>query len=125
VVLSGKVDNTGLEKIFDSDPSTLWSSSKNDLPIIMNIDLGKKMTLQGSKIVWGKDSDWYTYSLEVSENGTEWINIIKEKKVSGQDYKPLLYKYKNIQYLRFNILEVQPENSKTAIKDIELYGVSM
>lgn len=125
VVLSGKVDKTGFEKIFDANPSTLWISSKKDLPVIMNIDLGKKVILQGSKIVWGKDSDWYTYSLEVSENGREWINVIKEKKVSGQDYKPLLYNYKNIQYLRFSILEVQPENSKAAIKDIELYGVSL
>ncbi|MFH6989429.1 glycoside hydrolase family 2 TIM barrel-domain containing protein [Flavobacterium collinsii] len=125
VILYDKIENKGLDKIFDSNPSTLWTSSKKDLPIVMNIDLGKKMILQGSKIVWGKDSDWYTYSLEISENGTEWINAIKEKKVSGQDYKPLLYNYKNIRYLRISISEVQPENSKAAIKDIEFYGISM
>ncbi|MDQ8015039.1 MAG: hypothetical protein REI96_21520, partial [Flavobacterium nitrogenifigens] len=69
--------------------------------------------------------DWYTYSLEVSEDGAKWSNVFKEIKVSGQDYKPLLFKYENIKYVRVIILDVQPENSKTAMKDIELYGVPM
>jgi hypothetical protein len=46
-------------------------------------------------------------------------------KVSGQDYKPLLYNYKNMRYLRLFISEVQPENSKIAIKDIEIYGIPL
>ncbi|KAF2336666.1 DUF4982 domain-containing protein [Flavobacterium nitrogenifigens] len=125
VSFSTKIDNKGLENILDANPSTLWSSLKKDLPVVMQIDLGKKMMLQGSKIVWGKDSDWYTYSLEVSEDGAKWSNVFKEIKVSGQDYKPLLFKYENIKYVRVIILDVQPENSKTAIKDIELYGVPM
>lgn len=120
VTLKDKSNLKGLENILDANPSTIWSASKSGLATLININLGKKTTLQGSKIVWEKDSDWYTYSLEVSENGTEWTTAIKEIKVSGQDYKPLLYNYKNIQYLRLTVSEVQPENSKVAIKDIEL-----
>ena len=66
VILEGKGDSKGLENILDANPSTLWSSSKDGLPTVISMDLGTKFSLQGSKIVWGKDSDWYTYSLEVS-----------------------------------------------------------
>jgi hypothetical protein len=125
LILQGKDDNKGLANILDANPSTLWSASKDGLPTVISMDLGAKFALQGSKIVWGKDSDWYTYSLEVSENGIEWASAIKEIKVSGQDYKPLLYNYKNIRYLRFTVSEVQPENSKVAIKDIEIYGLAL
>ncbi len=125
VILQGKRSSMGLENILDANPSTLWSASKDGLPTVINMDLGRKFSLQGSKIVWGKDSGWYTYSLEVSENGTEWTSVIKEIKVSGQDYKPLLYDFKNIRYLRLTVSEVQPENSKVAIKDIELYGIPL
>ncbi|KAF2328613.1 glycoside hydrolase family 2 TIM barrel-domain containing protein [Flavobacterium daemonense] len=124
-VLSAGIEKKGLENILDANSSTRWTASKNDLPITMQIDLGEKKTLKGSKIIWGKDSDWYTYSFEVSENGTEWTNVFKDKKVSGQDYKMLLYDYKNIRFLRFIFSEVQPKNSTIVIKDIEIYGISM
>jgi hypothetical protein len=122
--LQDKTNTKDLANIIDANPSTLWSAPKAGLPRVITIDLGKKFTLQGSKIVWGKDSDWYTYSLEVSEDGIQWTKAIKEIKVSGQDYKPLLYSHKNIQHLKLTISEVQPENSKVAIKDIELYGTT-
>lgn len=124
MTLPNGIDRKGIENILDGNSSTRWSASKNDLPIELRIDLGKKVILQGSKIVWGKDSDWYTYSLEVSENGAEWITVFKDKKVSGQDYKMLLYENKNVRFVKFLFSEVQPKNSTIAIKDIELYGTS-
>lgn len=125
MTLQDKVNPLGLENILDANPSTLWSASKAGLSTVITIDLGKKFNLQGSKIVWGKDSDWYTYSVEVSEDGIQWTKAIKEIKVSGQDYKPLLYSQKNVKYLKLIVSEVQPENSKVAIKDIELYGTAL
>jgi hypothetical protein len=122
ITLLGKGDSKGLEHVLDGNPSTVWSSSKTILPAIIKVDLGKNSTIKGSRIVWGKDSDWYTYSLEVSSDGTEWTSVIKETKVSGQDYKAVLYNYTNIRYVRIVISEVRPENSKVAIKDIEIYG---
>lgn len=124
ITVLGKENTKGLENIADGNPSTVWSSAKDLLPAVLKIDLGKEFALEGSRVIWGKDSDWYTYSLEVSSNGTEWTNVINERKVSGQDYKPMLYNHKNVRYVRISIWDVQPEKSKPAIGDIEFYGTA-
>jgi beta-galactosidase len=111
-----------LEKLIDNNPRTIWSADRTLLPVTINLDLGKAMTLKGSRIIWGKDSDWYTYLLQGSADGLNWVNLIEQRKVSGQDYAPVFYEQENIRYLKMNITEVQPEKSRLAIGDLELYG---
>lgn len=111
-----------LEKLIDNNPRTIWSADRTLLPVTINLDLGKTMTLKGSRIIWGKDSDWYTYLLQGSADGLNWVNLIEQRKVSGQDYAPVFYEQENIRYLKMNITEVQPEKSRLAIGDLELYG---
>jgi len=123
IKVQGKVNNDeGLERLIDNNSSTVWTSERDSLPALITIDFGKSYSLMGSRIIWGKDSDWYTYSLDVSSNGMNWKNVIDEKKVSGQDYVPLLFNHKNVRYARISISDVQPERSKAAIKDLEFYG---
>lgn len=110
-----------LENLIDNNPSTIWSPANNQLPAVLMINLGNNHTLKGSRIIWGKDSDWYTYSIAISSNGINWENVITNKKVSGQEYKPVLYNYQNVKYIKISVSEVQPEKSKVAIKDVEFY----
>jgi beta-galactosidase len=50
------------------------------------------------------------------------IDLIIETNVSGQDYKPVFYEGKNSRYLKIKVSDVQPEKSKLAIGELELYG---
>lgn len=108
-------------------PTVIWQGSnmisgKDTLPAIVRIDLGKLRHLKGSRIVWGKDSDWYTYSLDVSSNGTDWQPVFINKKVSGQDYQPLFYDNEDIRYMRFTITEVLGGKNKSVIRELYIYG---
>lgn len=123
-IKSQATNNNGIDRLTDNNFSTVWNAEKNSLPTLITIDLGKNHTLMGSRIIWGKDSDWYTYSLDVSSNGTEWETVIREKKASGQEYKPVLFKQKNVKYVRLSIMEVQPEKSRLAIKELSFYGTA-
>jgi len=117
--------NTGvLKNLIDDNASTIWFSSRENLPAIIEIDFKKVIDLQGSKIIWGKDSDWYTYSIDVSSDYRNWIRIFKDKIVSGQEYKPEIYNIKQIKCVRITVSEVRSENSRLAISDIKFYGIS-
>ncbi|WP_185955178.1 glycoside hydrolase family 2 TIM barrel-domain containing protein [Solitalea koreensis] len=115
----------GLEKLADGNPRTIWRTFSDKLPIELKIDLGKPFGLLGSRIIWGKDSDWYTYSLQGSSDGINWVDLISERRVSGQDYKPVFYEATQVRYIKMKLPEVLPERSKAAIGDIELYGLPL
>lgn len=117
-----EIGTSEFEKLIDGDPRTIWTASRELLPLTINIDLGKSVTVKGNRIIWGKDSDWYNYSLQCSADGIKWIDLITLRKVSGQDYAPVFFEGKNIRYLKIQISDVQPEKSKVAIGDLTLYG---
>lgn len=116
------VNISGLEKIIDGNTSTGWVSGSPALPLAFTIDLGKRYDYKGSRIFWGKDSDWYTYEVDGSEDGSVWQVIKLEDKVSGQVYQPAMYSKNRIRYVRILIKEVQPESSRLAIKEIQFFG---
>jgi hypothetical protein len=121
ITVPGENQQTKLENLIDHNPSTIWMPGNNHLPAELVINLGNSYTLKGSRMIWGKDSDWYTYSIAVSTNGINWQNVITDKKVSGQEYKPIFYNYQDVTRIKISISEVQPEKSKVAIKDLEFY----
>jgi len=121
ITVSGESKQSKVENLIDHNPSTIWIPGNNHLPTELVINLGDSYMLKGSRIIWGKDSDWYTYSIAVSTDGINWQNVITDKKVSGQEYKPLSYNYQNVTKIKITISEVQPEKSKVAIKDLEFY----
>jgi beta-galactosidase len=109
------------EHLIDHNPSTIWMPAGGHLPTVLTINLDNSYTLKGSRIIWGKDSDWYTYSIAVSIDGIHWENVISNKKVSGQEYKPLLHHHQNVKHIKVTVSDVQPEKSRVAIKDLEFY----
>lgn len=111
-----------IHAIIDGNTSTNWAASAGSLPVSITLDLKKTYLLKGSRIVWGKDSDWYTYSIMVSANGNDWKEVKKTERVSGQDYKVVLLPATAVRYVRYLITGIQPETSKVAVKEIQLYG---
>jgi beta-galactosidase len=111
-----------IDAMIDGNTSTSWAASAGSLPVSITLDLKKTYLLRGSRIVWGKDSDWYTYSITVSANGNDWKEVKKPERVSGQDYKVVLLSATAVRYVRYLITGIQPETSKVAVKEIQLYG---
>ncbi|HEY9259932.1 glycoside hydrolase family 2 TIM barrel-domain containing protein [Chitinophaga sp.] len=111
-----------IQTIVDGNTATGWAAGAGSLPVSITIDLKETYSLSGSHIVWGKDSDWYTYSIAVSANGNDWTAIKSPERVSGQDYKTVLFHAPPARYVRYSITGIQPETSKVAVKEIQLYG---
>lgn len=122
ITVTGNDKGKGIENILDGNTASVWTADKSSQKTELIIDLGKNYNLQGNRFIWGKDSDWYTYSVDISTNGTDWTNVIKERKTSGQDYKPVLHETIKGKFVKITVLDVQPENSKAAIKDILFFG---
>lgn len=122
ITLLANGDSTLLKNLIDDQTSTTFTADRKTLPIILMIDLGHAHDVTGSRIIWGKDSDWYTYSLEVSSDQKNWKSIFKDKSASGQEYKPEIFDASNVKYIKIIFSGVQPEKSKLAIAEIKFYG---
>lgn len=111
-----------LSTVIDGNTATGWVSRQDHLPVSITLDLKNKYRLSGSRVVWGKDSDWYTYSVAVSANGSDWISVKSPERVSGQNYQPVFFQSNAVRYVRYLITGIQPESSKVGVKEIQLYG---
>lgn len=111
-----------LKVITDRNLTSSWRADKLKLPIAISIDLGDSYDLDSYRIYWGKDSDWYLYSLESSTDGATWSPIGTRLSSSGQDYSSKSIKQLRVRYIRFLIEGIKPENSIVAVREIELSG---
>lgn len=117
--------NGSFDKMFDEDFSSVWIAAEDDsLPIVLHIDLKEKYQLEHYQIFWGKDSDWYTHSIEVSSDNINWEYVENKAISSGQDYSfNELRVNKKTRYLKLSLLGVRPERSRIAIREIQLFGL--
>jgi len=110
--------------IIDGDITSVWTAANSNFPLSFLIDLKENYNLQGYQIFWGKDSDWYTHSIEVSSDNKDWTALRKENIVSGQDYVlNTVAQSKSIRYFRLKVFAIRPESSKVAIREIQVFGV--
>lgn len=109
-------------RMTDDNTTTKWTADAAQLPMSITLELKKTYALTGSRIVWGKDSDWYTYSISVSANGSDWVEVKSPQRVSGQDYKVVSLQASAARYVRYLISSIQPESSRIAVKEIQLFG---
>ena len=84
---------------------TGWLSASKQFPQSVTVELTNPYTLVGSRIYWEKDSSWYTYSIDVSSDGSSWQTAIASKTVGGQHYKPEAFAqaHENIRFVRITI----------------------
>lgn len=100
----------GTDKLRDGVTTigTGWLSQSKEFPQTVTVEFNTPQTLVGSRIYWEKDSSWYTYSIEVSSDGEQWITASDIKTVGGQHYKPETFEavHENVRYVRLTIDEI-------------------
>lgn len=111
-----------IQQVTDGNTATGWVSGVRSFPLSITLDLTALHEVSGSRIVWGKDSDWYLYSIAVSTDGNTWTTVKDAERVSGQNYLPVFFPKTTARYVRVIITGIQPESSKAAVKEIQLYG---
>lgn len=112
------------QKLTDGDISSVWMADSNEFPFVLLVDLKENYILQSYKILWGKDSDWYTHSIEVSADKKNWTALKNDVITSGQDYaQHKIDMPKTVRYFRLRISGIRPETSKVGIREVQLFGL--
>ena len=122
VVHVNKMSTEAVKAIYDRNITSIWRANQFTLPITISIDLGAKYDLDAYRIYWGKDSDWYVYSLASSSDNSQWTSITSHLSSSGQAYGIKKIKPSKTRYIRLVIEGIRPENSMVAIREIEFFG---
>ncbi|WP_206156129.1 glycoside hydrolase family 2 protein [Chitinophaga fulva] len=122
ITINDQVNPPGSGMLTDKNNLTGWTATSSTFPLTITLHLGKSRSLTGSQVFWGKDSDWYNYRVETSPDGNTWTVASPDKLSSGQDYKPVLFNSRGVQYVRYVITGIKPESSHVAVKEILLFG---
>jgi beta-glucosidase len=83
-VLASSVQNiagVGPQYAVDGNDGTRWSSDFSD-PQWIAVDLGKPMTIGRVRLVW-EDAYALAYTIQVSQDGTHWMDVYKTQKGEG------------------------------------------
>ncbi len=59
-------------KAFDSDYGTLWAADKNNLPVLLTADFGKRRRFYSCELIFDVIDGDYDYEIEYSLNGSDW-----------------------------------------------------
>lgn len=124
----GEVAGRGTDKLRDGETviGTGWLSQSKEFPQSVTVAFSGPQTLLGNRIYWEKDSSWYTYSLEVSQDGEAWETAIDNVTVGGQHYKAETYSkaYENISFARVTIHNITAGGDyQIGMAEWILYGV--
>lgn len=121
------VPERGTDKLFDGVTlvGTGWLSASDSLPQMLTIQLKKPHKLTASTLFWEKDSNWYTYDLEVSADGVNWEKVFEDKTVGGQakQAEPFPHVCTDVCYVKVTIKDVVSGGGQTRIglAEIALY----
>ncbi|MCJ8010309.1 discoidin domain-containing protein [Paenibacillus sp. KQZ6P-2] len=117
----------GTDKLRDGVTTigTGWLSKELTLPQSVTVKFNKPQSVVGSRIFWEKDSNWYTYDLEVSTDGEAWQKALDHRYVGGQHFTPEIFAkpYDNINYVRVTIKDITAGGGfRIGMAELVLYG---
>ncbi|NOU64369.1 hypothetical protein GC096_10050 [Paenibacillus sp. LMG 31461] len=117
----------GTDKLRDGDTNigTGWLAKSNEMPQSVTVKFKTPQTIAGSRIFWEKDSNWYTYDLEVSTDGVVWRKALDNYTVGGQQFTPETFAkpFKNINYVRVTIKDILAGGGfRVGFAELILYG---
>ena len=118
----------GTDKLRDGDTNigTGWLAKSNEMPQSVTVKFKKPQTIAGSRIFWEKDSNWYTYDLEVSTDGVVWRKALDNYTVGGQQFTPETFAtpFENINYVRVTIKNILAGGGfRVGFAELILYGI--
>lgn len=116
----------GTDKLRDGITTigTGWLSKELTFPQSIIVKFNKPQSVVGSRIFWEKDSNWYTYELEVSSDGQAWLKAL-DRYVGGQHFTPEKFAkpYNNILYVRVTIKDITAGGGfRIGMAELILYG---
>ncbi|SIR73888.1 protein of unknown function [Paenibacillus macquariensis] len=117
----------GTDKLRDGVTTigTGWLSKELTLPQSVTVKFNRPQSIIGSRIFWEKDSNWYTYDLEVSTDGETWKKALDNRYVGGQHFTPERFAkpYDNINYVRVTIKDITAGGGfRIGMAELILYG---
>ena len=89
------------------------------MPQWITIDLEDHYDLTGCKVDWESDHVQYVYRVDVSNDGSEWMEML-QRAGTGQDVRPDTFLAGAIRYVRITILHVT--SGTAGIYSIASYG---
>ncbi|WP_193726741.1 discoidin domain-containing protein [Paenibacillus guangzhouensis] len=117
----------GTDKLRDGITTigTGWLSKELTFPQSVTVKFNKPQSVVGSRIYWEKDSNWYTYDLEVSADGRIWQKALDNRYVGGQHFTPEKFakSFDNIKYARVTIKVITAGGGfRIGMAELILYG---
>ncbi len=114
----------GVDKLRDGDTliGTGWLAATDEFPQSVTVRFEKPLKLTGSRIYWEKDSSWYTYDLEVSQDGKTWVKALDSLFVGGQHFKPETFHQvqENVRFARVILKDIVSGSGQARIGMAEL-----
>ncbi|TKG95892.1 DUF4982 domain-containing protein [Puteibacter caeruleilacunae] len=119
VTVSSTREGSKLDNLTDGDRETWWFAADNKNQWI-DIELKKATDLNGSLIVWEKDSNWYEFSILVSKDGEEWKKVYHDSQ-TGHNFDLEEWNAKGVKFVKVKLESVKPGNGLLGIREIELF----
>ncbi|MFF2505770.1 discoidin domain-containing protein [Streptomyces sp. NPDC058067] len=119
---------TGFEadKAFDGDITfgTGWSAASPAVPQTLTAELTDAHDLAGVRVHWGKDSSWYTFDLQTSQDGSTWDTALSGLTRSGQYTLPEVFTASGVRQIRITVTQVSGGGAQSVagIAEVILYG---
>lgn len=104
---------------------TGWLAKSTAMPQSVTVKFKKPQIVAGSRIYWEKDSNWYTYDIEVSTDGVVWQKALENHCVGGQHFTPETFvkPYHHINYIRVTIKDITAGGGfRVGMAELILYG---
>ncbi|WP_314587818.1 discoidin domain-containing protein [Paenibacillus terrigena] len=117
----------GTDKLRDGVTTigTGWLSKELTFPQSVTVKFNTPQSVVGSRIFWEKDSNWYTYDLEVSTDGHAWQKALDNRYVGGQHFTPEKFAkpYDNINYVRITMKDITAGGGfRIGMAELIVYG---
>lgn len=102
-------DGRGPDTLMDgiTEFGTGWLADTGILPQSVTVKFNEPRALNGIRIHWEKDSTWYTYDLETSEDGKVWEKMGGARSATGHENSPIAFKTAATLFFRITITDVK------------------
>ena len=121
---SSSTDNLTDGKLYDNIiPNIYWKT--NLMPAYLIFDLGKIRNISQTKFSFynWKNGRKYTYSLFISDDTTNWSEIVSNDTSSSEEWTINNFNYKKARYVKL-LITANSENEWVTIWETQIYGSS-